>query len=114
MYPGLSEEQKGRIVVHRSQGLSPGSIAEIEHISAQRIGKIRSNLPTHTAPRILKLGQPTRLTVSIRAGLGAYSEARPWAYLDEMEYYLFDDWELGSPNLPFHGHCDPCVLARRF
>lgn len=42
-----------------------------------------------------KLGQPTKLTAPIRAGLAAYLEAWPWAYLDEMEYYLFDDWGIG-------------------
>lgn len=37
MYPGLSDEQKERIAAHLSQGLSPDSIAGIEHISAQTI-----------------------------------------------------------------------------
>lgn len=95
MYPGLSEEQKERIAAHLNQGLSPDSIAGIEHVSAQTIRKIRSHLRTygqHTAPRVSKLGRPTWLTAPIRAGLAAYLEARPWAYLDEMEYYLFDDW----------------------
>lgn len=94
MYPDLSEEQKERIAAHLNHRLSPDSIAGIEHVSAQTIRKIRSHLRTfgqHTAPRISKLGRPTRLTAPIRAGLAAYLEARPWAYLDEMEYYLFDD-----------------------
>lgn len=46
----------------------------------------------HTAPQVSKLGPPTRLTALIRAGLAVYLEARPWAYPDEIEYYLFDDW----------------------
>lgn len=95
MYPGLSDEQKELIAAHLNQGLSPDSIARIEHVSAQTIRKIRSYLCTyghHTAPHISKLGRSTKLTAPIRAGLAAYLEARPWTYLDEMKYYLFDDW----------------------
>lgn len=35
---------------------------------------------------------PNSDDLPIRAGLDAYLEIRPWAYLGEMEYYLFDDW----------------------
>lgn len=85
MYPSLSDEQKEHIAAHLSQGLFPDFIAGIEHVSAQTIRKIRSHLCIyghHTALHISKLGQPTKLTAPIRAGLAAYLEAWPWTYLN--------------------------------
>lgn len=93
------------------------ALAGIEHVNAQTIRKIRSHLRTHghhTAPRISKLGRPTRLTAPIQDGLAAYLDARPWTYLDEMEYHLFDDRGIVVNKSTISRASKPCILARRF
>ena len=80
---------------HLAEGRSTKTIASAEQVSERVILKIRANIRTfgcHTAPPITRLERPPTITAPIKAGLRAYLKDRPWAYQDEMQLYLYDDW----------------------
>ncbi len=98
MPPPLASTQKDRIVVHLQQGLSPKVIADVEGVAARNVRKIRGRLKTwgqHSPPNKMSALGPTPLIhPAARIGLRHFLEGQPWAYQDEMLYYLFDDWSI--------------------
>jgi hypothetical protein len=98
MPPPLASTHKDRIAVHLQQGLSPKVIADVEGVSARVVRKIRGRLKTwgqHSPPNKMSALGPTPLIhPAARIGLRHFLEGQPWAYQDEMLYYLFDDWSI--------------------
>ena len=91
----LTSTHKDRILVHLREGLLHEVIAEVEGIQVATVRKIRVNFITwglHTAPRMSLPGPPSLIHNAVRIDLRHYLEAQPWAYQDEMQYYIFDDW----------------------
>jgi len=82
--------------VHLQQGLSPEIIADVEGVGARTVRRIRARLKTygqHTPPNKMSAQGPAPLIhPAARIGLRHFLEGQPWSYLDEMLYYLFDDW----------------------
>ena len=98
MPPPLASTHKDRIAVHLQQGLSPKVIADVEGISARVVRKIRGRLKTwgqHSPPnKMSALGPMPLIHPAARIGLRHFLEGQPWAYQNEMLYYLFDDWSI--------------------
>ena len=97
MPKSLSTTQKERIEQHLANEVSVEAIHRVENVSERVIRKIRANIHTygtHTAPRTIKQGRPTALTDVMRYGLKHFVESKPWAYLEEMQHYLFDEWDV--------------------
>jgi len=69
----------------------------VEGVSYRAIRRIRANIRTfssHTVPPIAPPGRPPTIMPGMKAGLRAYLEHKPWAYQDEMQLYLFDEWDI--------------------
>jgi transposase len=97
MPPPLTIAHKNRIEQHIHSGLAVKFIAEAEDVSLKTVYRIIDNLlafGTHTAPRVTKLGRPLAIFPAARVGLRAFVESKPWAYQDEMQYELFDSFDL--------------------
>ena len=97
MPPSLATTQKDRIAHFLHEGMAPIDIASVEGVSRRTVEKIRANLETfddHTAPKFKKMGRPSALTPGMQAALRFFLEAKPWAYLEEMALYLFDEFDV--------------------
>lgn len=95
MPPALSTAVKDRITQRLAEGRSVRAIASAEQVTVRVVFKIQANIRTfgtHTAPPTSALGRPPTVTAIMKAGLRVYLEDRPWAYQDEMQLYLYDDW----------------------
>jgi len=46
------------------------------------------------APRLRKNGRPRALTSEMEEALAEYLKKRPWAYRDEMGWFLWDEFEI--------------------
>ena len=93
--PPLSSACKGRIQHHLFAGLSPITIADIENCHEQtvrRYQRLINTFGTHTPERHAKRGPPYKILPAQRESLRVYLAAKPWAYLDEMQLFLFDMW----------------------
>ncbi len=95
MPPPLASTQKDRIAVHLQQGLSPEIIADVEGVGAGTVRRIRARLRTygqHSSPKMSAMRQAPLIHPAARIDLRHFLEGQPWSYLNEMLYYLFDDW----------------------
>ena len=96
-FPPLSDAHKDRIQQHILNGLAVASIVSVEGVGKSTTYRIIDNLlafGTHTAPRMTKRGRPFAIFPAARIGLRAFIESKPWAYQDEMQYDLFDGFDL--------------------
>ena len=97
MPPPLSDDQKNRIQLHLNNRLDVASIAKIEGVAKATIYRIINNLltfGTHTAPPRAKRGRPSVISPTARDGLREFVESNPEAYQYEMQYDLFDRFNL--------------------
>ncbi len=97
MTPALATTQKDRIAIHLQQGLSCSVVAAVEDVGERTVARIKARLRTygeHTAPRMSAKGPAPLVHPAARIGLKYFLENQPWAYQEEMQYYLFDDWNL--------------------
>jgi len=46
------------------------------------------------APELRRRGRPRALTLAMEEALAEYLEERPWAYRDEMGWFLWDEFEV--------------------
>jgi len=97
MAPPLTDSHKDRILHHILMGRINARIADIEGCHPSTVDKIRTNFQAygmHTVPPEFKhkSGPARKIHPAALTGLIGFIETKPWLYLDEMQYYLFDDW----------------------
>ena len=92
---------------HLHQGVSNPTIREVEGASRRAIQTIKRKVFTYGTASIpeglSRNGRPPKLDDNEATGLKVFLEHKPWAYLDEMQYYLFDDWGV---------YCDVSTISR--
>ena len=77
--------------------MSIPSIHNDTGVSTRQIRKMRRNIGlwgSSKAPRLRKTGRPRALTSAMEDALANYLEERPWAYRDEMGWFLWDEFEV--------------------
>ena len=99
MAPNLLKEHKDRIAEHvRMGGLSDRQISRVECCALSTVSYIRHNIEMfgdHSAPKpTLRPGPKWAVSGPQAIGLRDFLEAKPWSYLEEMQYYLFDMWRI--------------------
>ena len=99
MPPPLSDAQRGRIQLHLHNRLDVASIAKLEGVGKATISRIIGNLRkfgTHTAPPppLIKKGRPFAIPPAARDRLKEFVETNPEAFLYEMQYDLYDRFNL--------------------
>ncbi len=98
MISPLAFTQKNRIAVHLQQKLSPEIIVDVEEVDARTVRRIRARLKTydqHTSSNKMSAQKSMFLIHSaVRIDLQHFLEDQSWSYLNEMLYYLFDDWNI--------------------
>ena len=99
MAPNLLPDHRNRIAaLVQLHNLGDREIARIERCSKSSVAYIRHNIdlfggPSPPKPR-MKAGPKWLIAGSIVVGLRGFIEAKPWSYLEEMQYYLFDMFEI--------------------
>lgn len=97
MPPPLCDAVKNRIEQHIRDGRQVATIVEAEGVSTATVYRIIHNIltfGTHTTPRVAKRGRPFKISPAARVELRAFVESKPWAYQDDMQYDLFDRFDL--------------------
>ncbi len=98
MISSLAFIQKNRIAVHLQQRLSSEIIVDVEEINARTVRRIRARLKTydqHTSSNKMSAQKSMLLIHSaVKIDLRHFLEDQSWSYLNEMLYYLFNDWDI--------------------
>ena len=79
------------------EGGTPAEISLATGVSTRQIGRIKKNLRTFataTAPHSLNKGRPRVLNNPMVDDLIGYLNERPLQYLDEMAWWLRDQWNV--------------------
>ena len=93
----LASSQKHCITELLITGLTPQSIAAIEHISECYIRRIQSNLclcSHHTMDCIGTLGPKKKLTSVIIESLQLFLQKFLFKYFDELQMFLYDEFKI--------------------
>lgn len=96
-FPALSDIHKTRIQQHIVNNLPIASIAFVENVKKSIVYRIIDNILAfghHTAPLIGKKGRLLTIYSVVKVELRSFIESKSWAYLNEMQYDLFDRFDL--------------------
>lgn len=97
MPPRLPEAQIDRICARLRAGDTVRSIVADEDVSARCVRNYASNLTVFDSPHsssITKMGRPKLLAPGHLAILEDWLLGRPESYLDEMQYFLWDQFNI--------------------
>ncbi len=98
MISSLAFIQKNQIAVHLQQKLSSEIIVDVKEINARTVRRIRARLKTydqHTFSNKMSAQRSMLLIHSaVRIDFRHFLEDQSWSYLNEMLYYLFNDWDI--------------------
>ena len=85
------------IVEHIAAGETNSEISRATRVARNTVHKMRLSLEywgTPYAPRTVRLGRPRLLTEAARLQLKEFLRGRPYAYLEEMIEFLYDEFDL--------------------
>jgi transposase len=97
MSKALSVETLDDINYQLRAGLSVASIHDATGVSQKHIRTLRRRLYSYGTIKPLqmsKMGRPSILTAEMLADIRYLQDNRPSIYLEELQYFLFDHWEL--------------------
>ena len=97
MVPPLSYDLRTTVHFHLERGDSNDFIRDATKSSTRQIQRMRANWTQFgevTAPKMSLCGRPRALSQYHELQLLGYLEQRPTAYLDEMCWFLFDEFDI--------------------
>lgn len=97
MVPPLSYDVRAAVHFHLERGDTNQFIQDATRLSMQQLQRMRSNWEYFgevVAPKLLIGHRPRALSQYHEEQLLGYLEQRPTAYLDEMCWFLFDEFDI--------------------
>ena len=95
----IPENVKFRIEAHLYIGASQQAISAVEGVSRHTVSRIKKNLKlfgtrAHPVSNTACRGRPQTIHPAACHGLRIFIEDKPWAYQEEMQYFLLDEFDI--------------------